>query len=123
MAVASPRHTASRTTNGNSGSHFVGLSYVRVAVLLLFVLTAGWLLFAIMYHEDTLEHDMDGIVGAMPAKPVVRRRRPFTTPAPAVRPLTSECAQELRGERNSVLQDTRDNCILQIVTIECECEE
>lgn len=98
MAVASPRHTASRTAGGNSnnnssssGSHFVGLSYVRAAVLLLFVLTAGWLLFAIMYHEDTLEHDMDGIAGAMPAKPVVRRRRPFTTPAPAVRPLTSEC--------------------------------
>ena len=103
MAVASPRHVAPRNGSSSTG-HFVGFSYVRVrwAVMVMFALTAGWLLFAILYHEDTLNHDMDGISGAMPPKPIVRKRRPFTTPAPAVRPLTSEIFQRLHfaGDNN-----------------------
>ena len=75
-----------RASHGNSLSPS---TVIGRSVLLLLALTAGWLLFAILFHEDTLANDMDGITGAMPGKPTVRRARGgrvFNSPAPAVRP-------------------------------------
>ncbi len=75
-----------------------------MSVLALLCLTAGWLLFAVLFHEDTLANDMDGIAGAMPGKPTVRRvagrgSRPFASPAPAVRPVMKSAAARAAAAR------------------------
>ena len=70
MHGARARPTAPPPTYSAGG----GLS-LRLFIVVLLSIGLGWLVFAVLFHEDIGETSSeDGIVGAMPGKPVVKRR-------------------------------------------------
>ena len=91
-AVAAASAKASATSSDASGAPSGASAWtaVRVGVVLLLAACCGWMAFAISFHDDAENFDMDGIAGAMPGKPTVRRRRAHGSPAPVVKPRARE---------------------------------
>jgi hypothetical protein len=72
---------------------------LRILVVAVISACLGWMLFVASFHEDGALPEEDGVAGAMPGRPTVRRRRRgMYSPAPVVKPAGRPSFMEWLGE-------------------------